>query len=697
MRPVFSDRPWFGGDYNPEQWPEPVWDEDIELMREAGVNLATVGVFSWALLEPREGEYDFAWLDRVIDKLHAGGVRVDLATATASPPPWFSHRYPESLPMTAEGVRLSPGSRQAYCPSSPAYRSAAGRLVRTIAERYGEHPALQLWHINNELGCHVARCYCDESAAAFRRWLEAKYGSIAELNTAWGTTFWSQHYGSFDEILPTRATPAFGNPAQLLDFDRFSSDELLACFLAEKAILREITPEVPVTTNFMGAFRNADYWRWAPHLDVIADDLYPDPGDVDGARGAALSRDLMRSLGGGRPWILMEQATSAVNFRNANAPKRPGQMRALSYQAFARGADAILFFQWRQSAVGAERFHSAMLPHGGTDTRVWREVTALGAELRELAPIVGAPTPAQAAIVFSWDSWWALEQRGLVAHQSYLPLVSRWHGALTDAGLVVDFVRGDEDLSRYPLVIAPALYVASDEQLEQLDAAARAGSTVLVTDQTALVDARLRVRLGGYLGGLQDTLGVWIEEYTPLAEAQQRPGAIPVAPESRVAPTVRIAGDLFSGGQAVAEEWLDAVRVRDAEVLATVVDGDYAGWPALTRKARGAGSAWYLATRLGRTDTAALVRVLLADGGIVPEAVVDDRDGGFVESVRRGDALFLINHGTTPVTVAVDGTDLVTGAESHGLALEPQGVAVIARPVRAAESQREALAAIAGP
>ena len=677
MRPVFSDRPWFGGDYNPEQWPEEIWDEDVRLMREAGVTLATVGVFSWALLEPREGEYDFAWLDRVLDTLHGGGIRVDLATATASPPPWFSRWHPESLPVTAEGVRLSPGSRQEYCPSSPAYRAAAGRLVRAMAERYGEHPALQLWHIGNEYGCHVARCYCDESAVAFRRWLEAKYGTIDELNAAWGTTFWSQHYGGFDEILPPRATPAFGNPAQLLDFDRFSSDELLACFLAEKAVLREITPAVPVTTNFMGAFRNADYWRWAPHLDVIADDLYPDPADADGARGAALSRDLMRSLGGGRPWILMEQSTSAVNFRTANAPKRPGQMRALSYQAFARGAGALLFFQWRQSAVGAERFHSAMLPHGGTGTRVWREVAALGAELQELAPLVGAPTPAQAAIVLSWDSWWAIEQRGLVAHQSYLPLVSRWHGALTDAGLVVDIVRGDEDLTGYPLVIAPALYVATDEQLARLDEAARAGSTVLVTDQTALVDERLRVRLGGYLGSLQDTLGVWIEEYTPLAEAQQRPGAIPVAAESRVAPTVRVAGSLFAGGSTEAVEWQDAVRVRDAEVLATFDEGDYAGWPALTRKRVGDGAAWYLATRLGRGAEAQLLDALLAEAGLRRRTVVEEPATGFVEVVRRGDADIVINHGRAPVTLALDGVDALSGEDARGRVLPPNGVAVI--------------------
>ncbi|MFH5879322.1 beta-galactosidase [Arthrobacter sp. NA-172] len=423
MRSVFADTPWFGGDYNPEQWPEAVWDEDVDLMQRAGVNLVTVGVFAWSLLEPEEDRFEFGWLDRVLDLMHKNGVKVDLATATAAPPPWFSHTYPESLPVTLDGVRLSPGSRQGYCPSAPAYRRSAAKLTRALAERYAGHPAVVMWHVNNEYGCHVPRCYCDESAAAFRRWLEAKYATIANLNDAWGTVFWSQSYSGFAEILPPRATPAHPNPTQTLDFERFSSDEMLACYLSEKAILREVTPDIPVTTNFMGVFRGADYWKWAPHVDVIADDLYPDPANPDAALGASMARDLMRSLGGGKPWILMEQSTSAVNTRPSNAPKADGEMRALSYQSIARGADGILFFQWRQSSIGAEKFHSGMVPHAGTNSRVWREVERLGAELTTLADVMGTKTQAQAAIVFDWDSWWAIEQRGMPAESSYLSLV----------------------------------------------------------------------------------------------------------------------------------------------------------------------------------------------------------------------------------------------------------------------------------
>jgi len=365
----------YGGDYNPEQWPEAVWEEDARLMREAGVNLVTVGVFSWARLEPRPGTYDFAWLDRVMDLLHEHGVKVNLATATASPPPWMAREHPESLPVTHEGTRLWPGGRQQYCPSSPVYRASAASLVRRLAERYRDHPALAMWHINNEYGCHVAACYCDVSAADFREWLKRRYGTLDALNAAWGTAFWSQRYSDWEEIVPPRSAPTFPNPTQQLDFQRFTSDALLYDFEMERAIVREATPDIPVTTNFMGFFKPVDYWKWAEHEDVVSDDAYPDPADSQSPALSAMRYDLMRSLAGTRPWMLMEQTPSQVNWRPWNALKRPGQLRTWSLQAIARGADGVLYFQWRASAAGAEKFHGGAVPHIGTErSRVFREV-----------------------------------------------------------------------------------------------------------------------------------------------------------------------------------------------------------------------------------------------------------------------------------------------------------------------------------
>lgn len=664
----------YGGDYNPEQWPREVWDEDVVLMQRAGVNLATVAVFSWARLEPRPGEYDFAWLDDVLDTLHAGGIRVDLATATASPPPWLAKLHPETLPVTEHGVRLAVGSRQQYCPSSPVYREQARRLVERMVERYAGHPALELWHVNNEYGCHVSHCYCEVSAEAFRSWLEARYGTVDELNRAWGTAFWSQRYDAFDEVAPPRAAPTFRNPTQLLDFDRFSSDELLACYRAEVEVIRAGS-DVPITTNFMGFFKPVDYWSWAPHVDVVSDDTYPDPADPAAPAYAAMVRDLMRSLGGGAPWLLMEQSPSAVNWRARNAPKAPGQMRAWSYQSVARGADGILFFQWRQSAAGSEKFHSGMVPHGGTDTRVWREIEQLGAELRQLSEpdvgLEGSRVPSSVAIALDWDSWWAIEQPASPSSVSYLETLFAWHRAFTSLGLAVDFVRADGDLSAYRVVVAPTHFVATDAQVSSLASFAESGGTLVVGFGTAITDEDLHVRLGGYLGEpLRRALGVWVEEFAP-----------PAAPDRRAvgggeAPPVALKGDVF-GGSAEGSDWAEFVRVEDAETLATFTEGALAGWPAVTRRATGTGSAWYVATL---PELAALGRLLsrvLEDGGVESPAPI--ATGEHVEVVRRGDLTFVINHGSDAAELRLEGTDVLTGAAASGLELPSQGVAIVRR------------------
>ena len=674
---------WYGGDYNPEQWPREVWDEDVRLMNRGGITLATVGVFSWARLEPRPGEYDFGWLDEVLDTLHAGGIRVDLATATASPPPWLAVRHPETLPVTEDGVRLSVGSRQQYCPSSPVYREKARELVRRIVERYADHPALELWHVNNEYGCHVSRCFCDVSAAAFRDWLHAKYGEIDELNRAWGTAFWSQRYDSFDEVTPPRAAPTFRNPTQLLDFDRFSSDELLACYRAEVAVIRERS-SVPVTTNFMGFFKPVDYWAWAKEVDVVSDDTYPDPADPISPAYAAMVRDLMRSLGGGAPWLLMEQSPSAVNWRQRNAAKAPGQMRAWSYQAVARGADGILFFQWRQSAAGSEKFHSGLVPHSGTDTRVWREVEQLGRELTALsdrvgeAAIEGARVPSTVAITLDWDSWRAIEQPASPTEVSYVQTLFAWHRALTSLGVAVDFVRADGDLSGYRVVVAPAHFVATTAQLDNLASFAESGGTLVVGFATAITDEHLRIRLGGYLGErLRETLGVWIEEFDPPAAPDL------AATRGTVAPPVPLAGDVF-GGRAEGSVWREAVRVEDAETLAHFTGGALDGWPAVTRRATGtgtgagAGAAWYVATLPEHGALQRLCERMLGEAHVEGVDVPGDGSPGEqVELVRRGALLFAINHGPESTELQVDGTDILSGGPARGLALPSQGVAII--------------------
>lgn len=613
---------WFGGDYNPEQWHESVWDDDIRLMSEANVSMVTVGVFSWSMLEPSEGHFTFEWLDRILDKLHAAGIRVDLATATASPPPWLTHNYAEVLPVTEQGVRLQAGSRQQYCPSSPVFRRLATRLASKIAERYAGHPALEMWHINNEYGCHLSHCYCDISAAAFREWLMQKYTTVDHLNEAWGTAFWSQHYGSFDEIYTPSAAPYFKNPGQVLDFDRFSSDELLECFRAEAQAVRAVSPDVPLTTNFMGFFKPVDYWKWAAEIDVISDDAYPDPADPDSPMIAAMSRDLMRSLGSGKPWILMEQAASAVNWREVNSAKPEGMMRALSYQAIARGANGVLFFQWRQSARGGERFHSAMLPHTGTDTVSWRSITRLGRELAELPVSDNKISPASTAIMFDWDAWWSIEQPSTPAKLSYLELVRGWYRPLYEAGVSVDFVSPSSDLAAYKVVIVPSLFTASTTSIEKLAAFGESGGTLLVTFQTAITDESGQLTPSGYLGALAGTLGVRIDEFFPQQRTQE----------------IHMDGEM---GPGVGTVWAERLITRDAEVMAHFTVGPLRGYPAVTRKSWGAGASWYVATVPDDHSRKAILQAVLSDGKVDGPGIVAPAG---VEVAVRGEQRFIINH-----------------------------------------------------
>ncbi len=629
---------WYGGDYNPEQWSPDVWTEDMALMREAGVNLVSVGIFSWASVEPRPGEFDFGWFDRVMDLMAEAGIGASLATMTASPPPWLSHRHPEVLPRREDGAILWPGARQHYCPSSPVYRDHAARLVERVAARYSGHPALTIWHLGNEFGCHVRQCFCDVSADDFRRWLRARYGTIDELNRAWATGFWSQRYSDWAEIHPPRTAPTFLNPGQRLDFARFSDDAILACYLAERDIVRRHSDK-PVTTNFIGlVHKPIDSYKWASSMDVVSLDSYPDPGDPKAHKEAALGYDLVRSARQGQPWLLMEQAPSAVNWREHNAPKPPGTMRLWSWQAVAQGADAVMFFQWRQSLGGAERFHSAMVPHGGAQTRVHEEIRALGNELRKVGG--GGRIKADVALLHDWDNWHAVEGDAHPARIDLFETLMAHYGPLFDANIACDVVPPSADLSGYRFVVVPNLYLLCDGR--PLTEYVRGGGHLFVSYFSGIVDGNDRVHPGGYPAPLREVLGLRVDEWWPLDG--------PVA--------------LGSDSASLWSEWL---TLEGAEPVVTFADGR----AAVTRHAHGAGVAWYLATR----PSPKLMRTLLdrACAGAGVEPVLPGLPEG-VQAVRRGRYLFLLNHTHAEVTVCVPpgGTPILGGAK-----LDPRGVAVL--------------------
>jgi beta-galactosidase len=663
----------YGGDYNPDQWPEETWLEDARLMQAAGVNLVSLGIFSWAKMEPRPGEFDFAWLDRLMDLLHAHGVSVDLATPTASPPAWMVRLHPEMLPVTAEGVTLWHGSRRHYCPHHPGYRRYAARIAAQLAERYKNHPALAMWHVDNEYACHVGECFCERSAAAFRAWLQERYGTLEKLNFAWGTAFWGQAYGDWEEIHPPRRSPAHANPTQKLDWARFNSDSWLACFEEQSAILKRITPNLPVTTNFMGFHKNVDYFEFARHEDHVSNDSYPDTWQPGWRVEAGIVCDLIRSVGGRRPWLLMEQASSAVNWRQRNVNKRPGVMRLGSHQAVARGADGIMFFQWRASVAGAEKFHSGMLPHAGTGTRTWREIQALGGELAKLDDLIGSQVQADVAILMDWHSWWALELDSKPSNDlKLLPQLQAYYRPLFERNITVDFAHPGADLSRYKLVIAPALYLLDDHAARNINTYVEAGGTLVLSFFSGIVDENEHIRPGGYPAPFREMLGLWVEEFAPYPEG--------------VTNTVHT-----TDGQSFAcSFWSDVIHLEGAEALATYEQDYFAGGAALTRHRFGRGCAFYAGTDPGAAGIDWLLGRACAEAGVRP--VVQNVPAG-VEVLRRSsgtaDWLFVLNHSGQAVQVPLEtpGTDLLTGRPVDGtLDLEPAGVAIIETGVQRRET-----------
>ncbi|MGW6904423.1 beta-galactosidase [Streptomyces sp. NPDC054940] len=657
----------YGGDYNPEQWPQPVWDDDHRLFTQARIDTLTVGVFTWSLTQPAPDTYDFTALDRILDRAAAENRQVCLATGTAALPPWLARRHPEVNRTDFEGRRHRYGQRHNFCPSSPAYRDHATAMAARLAERYADHPALLAWHINNEYG---GACYCDLCAEAFRAWLQDKYGSLDALNDAWWTTFWSHRYTDFGEIEPPSAlTEHWRGPDHTafqgitLDYFRFTTDALLGCFLAEKEVIRAHDPDTPVTTNFMGMFRPLDYHRWAPHLDFASWDSYP-PLDAPPS-WPALAHDLMRGLKDGAPFWLMEQTPSTTACRDVNPLRRPGELRLATFQAVAHGADAALYFQMRASRGACEKYHGAVIGHAGRDdTRVFREVADLGRELEALGDAtLGARTPARTALIFDWDSWWALEiSDGPSRLVKYQEVVHAYYRAAREAGADVDVVPQTADLTSYDVVLAPVLHLVKGDLAERLEGVAARGGTVVATFLSGRGDEHDRAFLTDVPGPLAPLMGVRVDEWD-----SRQPEFAQHIPEL----------------QTEARLVFEIVQPRGAEPIATYGGDFYAGTPAVTRHAYGDGEAWYVATALAQPGVDQVVRRILARHELLgPYA-----DHPTVETATRiapdgTRLLFLLNHAPEPahLTAHTTAIDLLTGKrteEGEPLTLDPLGVAVL--------------------
>lgn len=664
----------YGGDYNPDQWPREVWQDDIVKMKALGANAATVPVFSWAHLQPAEDNYNFKWLDEVLHLLIHNSINLILATPTAAHPAWMSRKYPEVLRADMHGLRRTHGARSNYCPNSPIYRKHAARMAAKMAERYASLPNLVLWHIGNEYGSY---CYCDTCRAAFQAWLKQRYGSLDALNRAWYTPFWGHTLYAWEEVeVPSLQNEMFQYGEKLattcqgmaLDYNRFMSDSLLACYCNERDAIRAFTPRVPITTNLMGTFKPLDYFKWAKEMDLVTWDSYPRM--IDPPSMPALRHDLTRGLKDGMPFLLMEQTPNQQNWQPVNMLKRPGVMRLLSYQAVAHGSDSVLFFQWRQTLGSCEKYHAAMVPHANTlDTRIGRELTQLGGELKRLDKVLGSRVEARVALVFDWPNWWAAEfSSGPTVYLKYLDMLGKYYQALFDLNVPLDIIPPDADLTKYDLVIAPLLYMCSQTNATRFEAFVERGGTFLTTFFSGWVDENDLVYEGGYPGVLRKLLGVWVEEQDALFPDMTNEMVFEADAPAELQGTYRC-GNIC-----------EVAHSQGASVLARFGKDFYVGKPALTENAFGLGKALYVASDIEVELITRLVKVLCARHAIHP---ILETPAGVEVTQRCKDGhcyTFILNHNDSPaeVTLKAEQMDLISGQKFSGaVTLAPRDVLIL--------------------
>lgn len=632
----------YGGDYNPEQWPEEVWREDMRLMKKAHINEVTLNVFSWAALQPSENTYDFSKLDKIMELVWKNDLKVCLATSTGAHPAWLAKRYPDILRVDEHGRKRRFGGRHNSCPNSPAYRHFAPKLAGKLAERYRGYDNIVAWHISNEYG---GMCYCENCEKAFRGWLKEKYGTLEKLNRSYNTAFWGHTFYDWDEIvLPNFLSEHFeagGRERTMfqgisLDYKRFMSDSMLEAFLLEYDAVKAVTPEIPVTTNLMGFYKGLDYGKWGKYMDFISWDSYPEPSDTPAE--TAMGHDLMRGVGAQKSFVLMEQTPSVMNWQPYNRLKRPGEMRLLSLQAAAHGADAIQFFQIRRSIGGCEKFHGAVIEHAGReDTRVFREVTELGAELESLGDIfLEGKTPAQTAILFDWDNWWALEySAGPSVHMKYLDAVKDYYAPLFSQNIPVDFIGTEDDLSAYKVVFAPLFYMVKSGYDQKIREFVKNGGTFVTTYFSGIVDEHDLIHAGGYPGPLKDVLGIWVEEQD----------ALPAGEENSF---------IYDGEEYPAGLLCDIIHPEDAESKSVYLKDFYQQTPVLTMNRFGKGKAWYVGTRSNEKFYQRFVKNVMEDARVSGVMVTPEGVEASVRETVRGKVLFLLNHTAQSVEVVLE-------------------------------------------
>ena len=673
MKPMF-DHFLFGGDWNPEQWPEDTWEHDLDMLEDAHINEVTINVFSWALLQPAEDRYDFSMLDKIVALLVKHDFNIVMATGTAALPGWMVRLHPETIRTEQNGTRHVFGGRHNFCPTSPYFRKASRALAAHVAERYAGTSGLVAWHVCNEYGGGGGLCYCDHCAEAFRTWLKNKYGTVEALNKAWCANFWSHTIYDWGDVVPPVSYGDGISDAKCvvsglqMDYRRFQNQAQLACYTNERDAIRAYDAATPITTNLMGTFKDLDYFEWAKEMDVVSWDNYP--GMDTPPSFTAMCHDLMRGIGGNKPFMLMEQTPNQQNWFPFCKVKRPGEVRKLSWQAVAHGADTVQFFQMKQSIGGCERFHGAVIAHDGTEqSRVFKETAALGGELDRIGKrIMGSEIRAKVAIMFDWQSYWSLEGCvGPTAGFSYPNEVHRFYRAFWRRNVPVDIIESTtplDKLKQYDLVVAPALITVLPGVAETLESYVSEGGSFITGYMAGIHDEHDLVVPGGYPGKLRDLMGVWVEEIDALAPDE----------------TIEVHGDAVDAkGEIVAS----IIHREGARRLATYGGGEfYAGHSALTVNTYGKGKAYFVGTPLDETGMSAFMAPIIKELGLKPLDTPEDVS----LSVRYGDDgvryAFLINNSESDKRLCLDelngGVELLTGHVVDGpVELKPYGVNVI--------------------
>lgn len=637
-----------GGDYNPEQWLDrpDILKKDIEMMKKAHVNVVTLGVFSWSMYEPVEGEYHFDWLKEIVNNLYKNGIYFILATPSGARPAWLDKKYPKAMRTSVKGIKNRHGVRHNHCISYPKYRELVRKMDERLADEFGSHPGLLMWHISNELG---GECGCEICEKKFQNYLEKKFnGDIDKLNHQWWTTFWSHKFNSFDQIEVPSSVGENTIMGLNLEWKRFNTVNTIDFMENEIAVFREKTPDIPVTTNFMHSYPLLDYNMMAKHVDIVSWDSYPRYDNnyeslADTAFGNAFDHLVMRSFKKDKPFILMESVPDLVNWHEYNHSKRPGQHRVTAMQTIACGSDSVLYFQWRKSRGSFEQYHGAVVDHlGRDDTRVFKEVSELGEILSNISEVSGSVAKAKTAIIHDWDVKWALEDALAFSKKTkkYVETVCSFLNICLRNGVEADLISQEESFDEYDVVIAPMLYLLKPGVVEKMKEFTNRGGQLITTYISGYVNENCLCYLGGFPGnGLTELFGLYVEEIDTLYP--------------KVVNSIEFNGEEGLVGNYKAFDYCDVIKVQDAKILASYGQDFYAGTPAVTVKQNGQGNAFYIGARCESDATEKIIKKAWENVGIEAKGLPSG-----VEYHRRYKDKkaydFYINYNDKPVSIDVN-------------------------------------------